>query len=350
MRASDEPTTRSWRTRAPGARARLSFVLEWANTRLHGASRASRLLDALVRQWQEIAAGAYPSTLPAAAARFLDGLDERAELLIVSGERLDGDREAELRALVEGVLDCAIHVAEGLEYYPLKSFGAARASGDVLLFVDSDVLPEEGWLAHLLGSFARPDIDVVTGQTYVAPTGVVGRAFALGWTYELRDRSGRLLRNPAKVYANNIAFRAEVFRRVDFRAVGRRSRGAVTLLRRDLDRLGVPIWENRMARVDHPPPTSVRHMVVRALAHGRDHYMRDSERRAMAGLARSVGVAAQRLARGLARTARYRREVGASWRQVPLIASVIAAYYVVFAVGGVLTHVSPAAMARRFRV
>jgi hypothetical protein len=334
-------------TAAAAAPLRLSIVLEWANTRLHGVPRAHVVLEALSRQWREIAEDRLPATLAPEARGLLRGLDRRADLVIVSGEPPGAALEEDLKERLSEHFDVRVELAEGLEYYPLKNFGAGLARGGLLLFVDSDVLPEEGWLAHLLGSFADPGVSVVCGQTYVAPTDVFARAFALGWTYELRDDSGRLV-HPRKFYANNIAFRREVFDRTGFRPLGRRSRGAVSLLRADLDGLGIPIWENRMARVDHPPPTSVRHMVVRALAHGRD--MKDSQARTLRGLERSVGVAWRRLRRGFARTFAHWRTVGLRRRDVPAALLIISAYYGLFALGGVLTHVHPAVMGRHFRV
>lgn len=56
-------------------RARLSIVLEWANTRLKGQARAVRLLERLDRQWQGCRAGRHPVTLPAEARAFLASLD-----------------------------------------------------------------------------------------------------------------------------------------------------------------------------------------------------------------------------------------------------------------------------------
>jgi len=328
---------------------RLSIVVEWSNTRLNGEGRAVRVLERLGRQWQQILARDYPEALPRDARAFLDGLERRAELLIVSSEALSTVIEADVRRRLPETLDVAIHVAEGLEYYPLKNFGAGLAGGDILLFVDSDVLPDDDWLAHLLGSLARADVHVVCGQTYVAPIGLVARAFALGWTYELRDPSAGLF-IPDKFYANNLAFRADVFRKTRFQPLGRRSRGACSLLREDLDRLGIPVWENRAASVDHPPPSSVGHLVVRALAHGRDQYLSHTEERSGRGLRRSLGIAAQRLARGFRRARREWRRVGLRRRDVPAALAVISAYYAVFALGGLLTHASPALMGRHFRV
>jgi hypothetical protein len=328
---------------------RLSIVVEWANTRLHGKLRALDLVDTLGRQWREITAGDFPSTLPPAAGPFLERLDGRPQLLIVSGEPVDADLEEGIRRRLPAGFDVAVHVAEGLEYYPLKNRGAGLATGDLLLLVDSDVLPDPGWLAHLLGSFAQPGIDVVCGQTYVAPTDLVARAFALGWTYSLRDDAGRLFQ-PSKFYANNIAFRMDVFRRTGFRPLGRRSRGGCSQLRRDLEPLGIAVWENRWAHVDHPPPTSARHMVVRALAHGRDHYLKRSEERSLENMTSSLSVAARRLRRGVHRTFCHWKRVGLRRRELPAVLAIVAGYYGFFALGGVLTHLHPDAMARRFRV
>jgi hypothetical protein len=328
---------------------RLSIVIEWANTRLNGVPRAWTLLDVLAQQWQAIGAGTYPGTLPPVAGRFLDRLDHRAELLVVSGAVLNADLENEVRRRVPDCFDLGIHVAPGLEYYPLKNFGGRLANGDLLLFVDSDVLPEDGWLAYLLGSFGRPEVDVVCGQTYVAPTDLFSRAFATFWTYALRAESPKFFQ-PRKFYANTIAMRSAVFRPTGFPSIGRRTRGATSLLGKELGRRGISIWENQSAKVSHPPPASLRHMVIRAVAHGRDHYMKRSDERNLYGLAWSQAVAAGRLGSGLYRTLRDWRRVGLRPWEVPVALAICSAYYACFALGGVLTHLNPAAMGRRFRV
>lgn len=328
---------------------RLSLIMEWSNTRLNGQPRALALLERLDRQWQELRARHYPESLPPEARRLLDGLDPRPELLIVSSEAVGIATEDDVRRRLSRSFDVSIHVAEGLEYYPLKNQGANLVSGDILLFIDSDVLPDDGWLTHLLGTFARADVHVVCGQVYVAPIDVWSTAFALGWTYDLRASPDGLIK-PQKFYANNIAFRASVFRRTTFRPLGLRSRGASSLLRRDLDRLGMSVWENRRAAVDHPAPASLRHLLVRALAHGRDHYLKDTEERSVRGLRRSLGIAAERLVRGFTRTRQHWRRVGLRPFEIPVVLTIISVYYAAFALGGLLTHASPAFMGRHFRV
>lgn len=303
------------------------------------------MLDALAHQWQEIGNRVYPETLPAEGARFLEQLDRRVEILIASGDPAITELESSIRAHLPACFDLQILVTPGLEYYPLKNAAADAASGDVLVFLDSDVLPDPGWMAHLLGSFARDDVDVVCAQTYVAPIDLFSRAFALGWTYLPRSDQGKVFQ-PKKFYANTIAFRTEMFRKVGgFPALGpKRTRGAASLLREELARLGSAVWENQNAAVDHPPPSSFRHLAIRGIAHGRDHYMKRQDDRHLAGLVRSVGLAAGRLGQACYRTLRHGRQVGLSLWEVPGVITITSMYYACFALGGVLTHLSPEMM------
>jgi hypothetical protein len=317
--------------------------------RLNGVPRARLVLDELARQWRALRDRELPDDLPAEAARFLAGLEPRAELFLVSGEAIDADQEKMIRERPLEDFDLELQVEPGAEYYPLKNLGAARARGDLLLFVDSDVLPDPGWLAHLLGSFARPDVSAVCGQTYVGAVGIMGKAFALGWTYPLRDPSGGLVER--KFSGNNVAFRAEPFRRAGgFPALGGATRGAAQRLRSALGEMGLRSWQNRSAAVDHPPPSSFRHLAVRALAHGRDKYLTTTDRRSRAGLSVSIGAAGRRFRRGVSNVFRERGRVGLEAREIPAALALIGAYYGLFALGGLLTYASPSAMGRRFRV
>jgi hypothetical protein len=328
---------------------RLSFIVEWANTEYNGSPRAKVLFEIIGQQWQAILRRDYPESHTPEARLFLDQLDASPEVLIVSGAALSAADQEQIRNWVPGCFKPVIHVAEGLEYYALKNRGADIANGELLLFVDSDVHPTRDWLAHLLGSFSNPEIHAVSGQPFVAPTSVFAAAFSLGWTYELPDETGRLF--PCrKFYANNIAFRTELFRTARFPDLDRRTRGAGTLLGKKLEGLGHAVWQNRRALVDHPPPANLRHMIVRALAHGRDIYMKESEERTVRGLVRSQSTAARRLARGYSQTFHSRRRVGLHIWNVPLVLTIISAYYGFFALGGVLTHISPSVMGRLFRL
>lgn len=327
----------------------LSFVVEWSNTRLNGVPRAWMLCDALRRQWAEIRAGRFPDDLPEEAASFLRELGPVVETIVASGWPLPQPVEEKIRTRLGPAFEVVVEVAPGLEYYPLKNVAARRARGRILVFVDSDVAPDDGWLAHLVGSFVRPDVRVVCARTYVPPRDVFSSAFALGWTYRLRQEDPRLHR-PEKFFANTLAIERDLFRRVEFPPLGRRTRGAASGIARELAKLDVGVWENPAAAVAHPPPADFRHLVVRGIAHGRDIYWKESEEQRFRHLARTVGLALVRFRHGVEKTLRHGRGVGLRPWQIPACLAIIGAYYACFALGGALTHVAPGLMGRRFRV
>ena len=72
--------------------------------------------------------------------------------------------------------------------------------------------------------------------------------------------------------------------------------------------------------------------------------------RHLAGLVRSVGIATGRMGRGVYRTFRGWRRVGLRPWELPAALAICVGYHAFFALGGILTHVNPSAMGRRFRV
>jgi hypothetical protein len=56
------------------------------------------------------------------------------------------------------------------------------------LFLDSDVIPQAGWLKFLLGSLDNnPAVEVVAGNTFLDLSDFMGRAMALSWLFPLRE-------------------------------------------------------------------------------------------------------------------------------------------------------------------
>lgn len=328
---------------------RISFVIEWANTTYNGVPRFFGFLDIMLQQWRDLTAGVYPDNLDQNTRDFLDNIDDKPEVIIVSGERIESTLAADITQRCTPILVPEIHINAGMEYYALKNYGAELASGEIVCFLDSDVYPNTGWLAHLLGTFANPDIRAVAGQPYVAPIDLFSRAFALGWTYELADTSGRLFHSE-KFYANNFALHRELFNEFKFPSLQRRTRGAGTILGRQLAQKGTPVWQNRKALVDHPAPAGWHHLCMRALAHGRDLYMKTSEARNVEGLRYSQEQAAFRLVRGIANTARHWKTVGLKPLETLPAGLIILSYYTLVSVSGLLTHISPEFMGRRFRL
>lgn len=349
MQTANTQQNRSHASHCDALPVSVSFIIEWANTEYNGVPRFFTLLDIIAHQWRGMTNKTYPATLPAEARHFLEKLNPKPEVLVVAGEKIAPDTLQKITDHSPDIFDPVIHVKEGLEYYALKNFGASLASGDILCFLDSDVHPDEGWLTNLLGSFADPDICGIAGQPYVEQVDLFSRAFALGWTYQLPDRTEHVVRSE-KWYANNVAFRAKIFHQVTFPKLDRRTRGARHLIDQELAKLGHIVYENRQALVNHPAPSSWKHMIIRALAHGRDIYMTNSEERTFQGFVYCQKLVAKRLGHGISNTLNNWRKVGLKlYETVPAIL-IITSYYFFFSLGGILTHISPKIMGRHFRL
>ena len=53
------------------------------------------------------------------------------------------------------------------DYYQQKNVGAQLAEGRLLVFLDSDVVPNEGWLHHLLEATVDSTVSLVSGDTTI---------------------------------------------------------------------------------------------------------------------------------------------------------------------------------------
>jgi hypothetical protein len=315
----------------------VAIVIEWENALAADAHRPREMLRRLGRQLAELTGARATSRAP-----------EHVEVIVVH----DPERAPlpELRAMVSRELDVAavdlqFVDARGGRYYDQKNAGFQRTAAGLVVFLDSDVIPEDGWLAAVLAPFDDPGIGVVTGATYVEPEDIWSRAMALAWIFELRPRE-EVVRETSRFHANNLAFRREVLERDRFESLPGTSRGACAALAWRLHRTGVRMLLNTGARVSHPAPHGLRQVVARGLAHGRDRllYHRDRERhRLQAGgegrRARGLSQAAalRRFVRGevraLAGVLRHRREVRLPAWQAPAAAAIATAYHLA-ALGG----------------
>lgn len=233
----------------------LSIVIEWENAGRIGAIRARRMLKQLLAQIcdQDFAA------------------TDRPEILLMYNAALNTRQEVQSlveEAGTEWPADIRYLPAIDGSYYEQKNHGADNTSGDVLIFLDSDVVPEPGWLSGLLSVMGKPGVDVVCGTTSIEAEGFYAKAFALFWFFPIRD-ARRDLAPSDRFYPNNVAFRRAVFDKHRFERTGQ-YRGPCALLADTLKREGYSIWRNHESHVLHPAPTGLRHFVLRALWHGHD--------------------------------------------------------------------------------
>jgi hypothetical protein len=235
----------------------VAIVLEWENVLLAGMDRSRRMLTQLNAQ--------VPAFAAARGVSF--------ELLVIfNPEDVD---PAIPQAVVPEQIDVArwpgriaYLQAPGVHYFEQKNFGAERAASDIVLFLDSDVIPEDGWLERILSQFDDPKNEVIAGCTYLDNRTVIERCFALFWFFPPKLPRPGLYDSPS-FYANNVAFRRPVFLANPF-PVAESYRGQGAEMARGLLRKGHRIRRHGEAWVNHPSPNGLRHVLVRAVATGYD--------------------------------------------------------------------------------
>ena len=301
----------------------VSIIIEWDNVTLAGAPRAQAMMRRLAEE-----AGSCARPL---------------EILICH------DGEAPPDASIKG---CGLPPvwrvvrAPGARYYELKNRGAAESAGEILVFLDSDAIPEPGWLEGILAPFGDPAVQVVAGHAYIQAESLYSRAFALTWFFPLRA-GPEPLKPVTRFFANNVASRRPTFLAHPFAPIEGTSRGACVALAKELLEEGIPIWKTTAAQVAHPAPRGGRHFALRALAEGRDRLARESGWRVT--ILGSMARVAHHCGAGLVVTVRHRGKVGLSPAAVPGALAICWAYYVICFAGEAATLLGLDAI-RRVRV
>ncbi len=244
----------------------ICIIIEWENAKLSELERAERMLRQLGQQVRD-----------ATRARGIT-----AELIVLyDDEEID---ENVPRTAINSQIDPAtwpgeirVVPAPGQRYYEQKNTGAKLASHDLLVFLDSDVVPDDGWLEGLLKAMESPDVGYVGGETYHATETFHDRMFAAFWTFTTR-RPSRGLYPYKNFYANNLAVRRDLFLANPYPDASA-YRGQCSELAKQLRSKGVPIHRQGDSTVSHPPPVGARTFFVRALCQGYDAVYWKNKRR-----------------------------------------------------------------------
>jgi hypothetical protein len=229
----------------------IALVLETNNLR-HG--NASGAVAALTRLFEHLADQRFSLA--------------RLQEIVVTHDGLD----ASTRDALASVLKRPIHwlsIDPETTYYEAKNRGFLATKSDVVVFADADCWPERNWLSALLSPFSSADVRVVAGRTRYR-NDALGRAVSLlDFLYvERADESGA--RSTKNFYANNVAFRREVFERHHYAESEQFFRGHCQSLGMRLDRAGVRIVFQDDAVTEHRFPDELHELLTLRLYRGRD--------------------------------------------------------------------------------
>ena len=234
--------------------ARTALVLETNN--LRGGAAAQRAVASLRRVVARLAAQTVPL---AALAQFVvthDGLDEacREELRQLAGRPID-----------------FVRIDARTGYYEAKNAGFAATdagASDIVAFADADCDPAPDWLAELLAPFARADApEVVAGRTSYAATTAGAALTTIDFMYFPSPLAPGATRN---FYANNVAFRREVFARHGYQALAGVYRAHCQVLGLRLQEAGVALHHAPRAHTVHRLPDTWREALQLRWLRGRD--------------------------------------------------------------------------------
>lgn len=304
----------------------ISIVIEWENVIFADNTRSVRMIERLREQISELGRKVEVIVL------FNPEQIDRSYLENELFNRFDPDS-------ANNSFSLRVQEAYGKHYYELKNEGAGLAGGDIVVFLDCDVIPDDGWLENIVKPlYDNEEIKMVGGNAYVEYRSVYSKAFALAWIFKLRVNENNGLVKNHLFHANNVAFRKEIFMTHPFPEMPEGViRKSCVMLSRELELQGIPIWINTAAQVIHPAPNGFHHFIIKALVEGRDSVL--SEKLDPPILLE--GSYFEKFMANILRIIRDRKKVDLPVWQVPAAMGIMITYYMVAMTGAIIARMFP---------
>lgn len=173
---------------------------------------------------------------------------------------------------LSSIENCSIIDVLDVYNFQLKNRGVIEAKGELIVFLDSDIIPAEDWLGELLNGHTQHPNDLVSGMSYIDHEDLKGKAFALNWFFPLPTSSKKLI-EVSLIHSNNFIARREILLANPFPKMAEGvTRGADVLLWEKMKAKGIKIFIHEGARATHPCPNGWSHFFNRGMAEGRDAY------------------------------------------------------------------------------
>ncbi len=160
----------------------------------------------------------------------------------------------------------------GTGYYKAKMLGAQLATGEVVVYFDSDCIYESHWLRQILTPFNQGDnIQIIAGETKTRGQGIYGTAMAFSYIFPPYSQEQKLTAT-SQYFLNNVAFRREFLLHNPMPIDLPLYRGNCVIHAHQLRSQNYIIWRQPLARATHAPPNGFMHFYWRFLLIGHDLY------------------------------------------------------------------------------
>ncbi|MBE7382502.1 MAG: glycosyltransferase family 2 protein [Leptolyngbya sp. SIO1E4] len=168
-----------------------------------------------------------------------------------------------------------VEKSPGISYYTAKMQGATLATGEIIVYCDSDCTYGKTWLRDMLVAFAEnPEVDVVAGETSTPVRNVYELAIAMHYFFP-RFSGRKKLYKSNSYFLNNVAFRRNFLLKNPIPSSLPLYRGNCVVHAYELFKIkGHKIWKNPHSRTLHEPPTPS-FSFWRYLLKGRDRLVRE---------------------------------------------------------------------------
>jgi len=269
-------------------------------------------------------------------------MSSKVELIIVH-DPVEIDASKIEKFAKEQLINCSSMIelkiipGPGLHYYEMKNLGSKHCSNDLILFTDTDVIPDEGWIVGFLESFKMSKISVVGGNSYVSLNSLLEKSLALIWfTPPLNEK----IYEKPDFWANNVAFSRKIFESHPFPFLPQ-FHGQCTALVNELLSNNIKIFCQPRCKVTHPMPTTVREFVTWAFSQGLDFVAK--RRLVKIKIKQENGIEEKRgsIQQIFSRTRKRFRYVGFSPKVAIVAPGILLTYFFIMSIGIIVSAIFP---------
>ena len=251
-----------------------AIIMEWENAGLVESSRARNVLKETVAQVNQLFdLSEQDKNVP--ELEYLLKYKAPLELIVTYNESFDSK---DIIRFLSGFIGpdnpnfkLSLLSCPPTKYFELKNHGAEHANADIMLFLDSDVIPQPNFLIYLFSSFANTEVNVVGANVFVEHSTLYSKSYAL-INFDFQSDETDVIPSYEIPRANSIAFRKELFKTYKFPPTGSSFKLGIKYLMNNLKAGGIQVYANLGAQVEHPVPLA-KNFLTRGFFHGRDEMM-----------------------------------------------------------------------------